>query len=750
MLLRAEAMICDIVTNAMVRYGPSGQGASCYIVKKGVTMNRPSLHSCCALAALLVPFAPAWAQEAPQTSDEYHEGLAQDIVITGVLPVARQDFLSGVAVVQGTELQQQLRPSIGETLQHTAGVSATSFGPSASRPVLRGLQGERVRVLTDGLGSIDVSNTSVDHAVVVNPLLAERVEVLRGPQSLLYGSSAIGGVVNVIDRRIPVAEPVEPIHVDALATYGSAANERSVGAAADVPLGGGVVAHVDGSYLRTDDIKIGGYAMAPWARAAALASAGLPPQEADDEGEGEEEEEPIDFAANAAVRGTLPNTFSETWTAGAGLAYITDTGNIGLSYSHYDSFYGVPVRYATEPGQEQEAPRLSLLQNRIDLRAEVETGGGFLEKIRARAGYANYRHFELEESGEIGTAFYNHGYEGRLELVQAKNGAWSGVTGGQFFIRDFNVEGEEAFLPKNSTSQFGLFTLQQLDYGALKLEGGMRYEHSRLEALPLAEQEQFFAGRREFDTFSASAGASYAIMPDWRIGFNVSRTERAPAAEELFANGPHAGTEAFEVGNPDFKTEKSWGVEAILRGAGTGYSLEASAYYNWFSNFIYEDQTGEIEDGLPIYQFRQADARYYGFEIEGQATLAKFGTAKLIADGLADYVHATIKHIGPAPRIPPLRLLGGLTVNTPKFDVRGEVEWVDDQERVSAAETPTDGYTMVNAEVTVRPWGGDRPVSLALSANNIFDVNARRHASFLKDFAPLAGRDIRISARVNF
>lgn len=710
-------------------------------------MNRSALLSCCSLA-LLLPSAPVLAQEAQPPADDYHRELSQDIVVTGVLPVARQDFLSGVAVVQGAALQQQLRPSIGETLQHTPGVSATSFGPSASRPVLRGLQGERVRVLTDGLGAIDVSNTSADHAVVVNPLLAERVEVLRGPQSLLYGSSAIGGIVNVIDRHIPLTVPEEPVHIDALATYGSAANERSAGAAVDVPLGGGVVAHVDGSYLRTDDIRIGGHALAPWARAAALASAGLPPP--DEAGEADGDEEPIDFAANAAIRGKLPNTASKTWTAGAGLAYITDTGNIGIAYSHYDSLYGVPVRYATAPGQEQEAPRLSLLQNRLDLRAEVATGGGLLDKIRVRAGYAAYRHFELEENGETGTAFYNHGFEGRLELVQAKRGAWSGVTGGQFFIRDFNVEGEEAFLPKNSTSQFGLFTLQQLDYESLRLEAGMRYEHSRLEALPLQEQVQFYAGRRAFDTVSASAGASYAVMPDWRIGLNVSRTERAPAAEELFANGPHAGTEVFEIGNPDFRTERSWGVEAILRGAGPGYSLEASVYHNWFSNFIYEDLTGDREDGLPVSQFRQADARYYGFEVQGQATLARFGAAELVADGLADYVHATIKDAGPAPRIPPLRVLGGLTVNTPMVDVRGEVEWVDSQDRVSPTETPTAGYTMVNAEVTVRPWGGERPVSLALSANNIFDVNARRHASFLKDFAPLAGRDIRLSARINF
>lgn len=698
------------------------------------------------MVAALLASGPAQAQEAgssaPQNDQTYHQQPGSEIVVTGALPTNRRDMLSGVAVIQGAYLTQSLRPSIGETLAHTPGVSATSFGPSASRPVLRGLQGERVRVMTDGLGSIDVSNTSVDHAAVVNPLLAERIEVLRGPQSLLYGSSAIGGVVNVIDRRIPVSVPDEPVHLGALATYGSAANERSVSASADAPIGGGWVAHVDGSYMKTRNLRIGGNALTSALRAEALASSLLPPDPDD--------EESIDFAANAAVRGKLPNTASKTWAAGAGLAYIGEGGNFGLSYGHYDSLYGVPIRFATAPGQEQEDPRLSLVQNRVDLRAEVETGGGLLDRIGFRFGYARYRHFELEEDGSVGTAFYNKGMEGRLELTQAQRGVWKGVTGAQFFIRDFDVVGEEAFLPRNSTGQFGLFTFQQLDYGALKLEAGARFERTGQQAKPLPGQPQFFGGKRSFDAFSASAGASYRFAGNWRFGVTASRTERAPSAEELFANGPHAGTAAFEIGNPDFRKESSWGVEASLKGSGTNYHFEASAYHSWFRNFIYEDLTGAIEDGLPVYAASQADTRYYGFEVEGSLTLARFGAVRVVADGLADYVRATIAGVGPAPRIPPLRLLGGLALNTPGFDIRGEVERVGAQRRISALETPTDGYTLVNAELNVRPWGEERPLSFALSANNIFDVAARRHASFLKDYAPLAGRDIRVTAKLNF
>ena len=698
---------------------------------------RPQI-SLLAVTFVLASAAPALAQAThDHAQDDYHQRPTEDIVVTAALPVARVDALSGVAVLKGEDLVAAIRPSIGDTLVHTPGVSASSFGPSASRPILRGLEGERVRVLTNGIGSIDVSNTSADHATVVSPLLAERIEVLRGPQSLLYGSSAIGGVVNVIDRRIPNAVPDEPVHFGALVGYGSAANERSASASADVRLGGGWVLHTDGSYLKTDDVRIGGYALTPALRSQALASSQLPNPDPD-----------IDFADNAAVQGRLPNTAARTWTGAVGVAYIDAGGSIGVAYSHYDSLYGVPIRFATEVGQQQEAPRLQLKQDRIDARAEVTPHGSVIDKIGFRFGFADYTHYELEEDGSVGTAFYNQGMEGRLEVTQAKHGAWQGVTGAQFAIRDFNVIGDEAFLPRNSTRQLGLFTLQQWELGALRLEAGARYENSRASAMPDVGQPQFFAGERSFDAVSLSGGAAYTFKPGWKFGVNVSRTERAPAAEELFANGPHAGTEAFEIGDPSLGKERAVSVEGILRGSGPGYSIEASVYHTWFSNFIYQAGTGAFEDGLPVYQIGQAPARYYGFEVQGQADLARFGEWKLAADALADYVHATIDTYGPAPRIPPLRLLGGLTLSSPAWDLRGEVEHVTAQNRVAPLETTTPGYTTVNLEATWRPWGKARPLSLTLAANNLFDVDERRHASFLKDYAPLAGRDIRITAKL--
>jgi iron complex outermembrane receptor protein len=703
------------------------------------------------LSSVALVAAPAAAQSTTSTTpaptataDQSH-----DIIVTAAVERSEADVLQGTSVITGEELTRNLRPTIGETLARQPGVSATSFGPSASRPILRGFQGDRIRVLTDGIGSIDVSNTSVDHAVIIDPLLSERVEVLRGPSALLFGSSAVGGVVNVIDTRIPRTVPANGYRLNGIANYGSAANERSGGLAGDVAVGDHLVLHADGSYLKSDDLRTGkGYILSPAARAAALSQVGLP----------QNTDEPIDFAGSAALRDRLPNTAAETWTAGAGATIITDTGSLGISYSHYDSLYGVPIRFATEVGQEQEAPRLDVVQNRVDLRGEVNTGGDFISKIRIRAGQATYRHFELEEDGSVGTAFYNNGLEGRLELVQADRGGWQGASGVQYFNRQFNVKGDEAFLPKNETNQTGFFTLQQFSAGKFKAEGGVRYELSDVRAQTPADDLRFFNGSRSFDAVSGSLGASYGLTDRIRIGLNASRTERAPTAEELFANGGHAGTQAYELGSPDFQLEKSWGLEGTLHVHGDGYSLDASAYYNWFTNYISENQVNPAicqaaaapsgrEVDLPCFQYQQVDAHYYGVEAQGSLRLARIGGYTLNADLLGDLVRANIVDQNPVPRIPPARVLGGVEAQGDLTTGRIEVEHVFPQNRIAPFETPSDPYTMVNASVSLSPWGKDSKTSLLLSANNIFDVLARRHASFLQDFAPLAGRDIRVTLR---
>ncbi|MGE3746910.1 MAG: TonB-dependent receptor [Sphingomonadaceae bacterium] len=682
----------------------------------------------------------AAAAESPQRRGDHHNPAAAEIIVTAPFARNRNDILSGTTVMQGADLVQAMRPTLGETLERTPGVSATSFGPNASRPVLRGFQGERVRVLTDGIGSFDVSNTSVDHAVTINPLTAERIEVLRGPSVLLYGSSAIGGVVNVIDARIPRVVPDEPFHIHGIAGYGSAAEERKVSAASDVRLSPMLVAHVDASYTKTEDLRTGGYILSPALRREAAVS---------DEAE---------IAENADLKDRLPNTAGRTWDVAGGLALINEGGTLGFSVSHLDSRYGVPSRLETaeheheeseeeeEEGHAHEDIRIALKQTRADLRAGINIDGSFLSEIKLRAGFADYQHNELEPSGEIGTTFNNTGYEARLELVQAEHDGWRGAVGGQMLLRDFDVVGEEKFVPRNTTRQLGLFTLQEFDLGAIKAEAGARYENSVVRADADADLGNPDI-RRSFSALSASLGASVAIAEGWRVGVSGSRAERAPSAEELFANGPHAGTQAFEVGDPAFAKEKSWSVEATLRGQGEGYSLSLAAFHSWFDNYIYETPTGAEIDELPVYQYAQADARYYGFEAEASVDLAKIGDYTIAADAIADHVRAKVVGSGPAPRIPALRLLGGIEARSDRLTGRIEAEWVDDQKRVSAFETTTDGYTMVNASIAFHPFADNRDTTLILSANNIFDVNARRHASFLKDYAPLAGRDLRISAR---
>lgn len=686
-----------------------------------------------------------------------HGDADADVVITAPY-VADLDLLAGTSVVSGDELVRDIRGQIGDTLTRVPGVSATSFSPGASRPVLRGFQGERVRVLTDGLGSLDVSNTSTDHAVTIDPLTAERIEVLRGPAVLLFGSQAIGGAVNVIDRRIPRAVPENGFHIDAVGTYGSAADERSGGAAVDVALTPTIVLHADGSYRKTDDLRTGGYILSKPLRAQQLAIAAE-----------ETEEGHLDEAAEATAlansRGRLPNSGTETYTLGGGVALINDGGSLGFSVGYYDTKYGVPERPAAghdhdadgDEGHDHGAVTIGMKQWRADMRGEVNVGGGFLDKIRVRAGFADYEHTEFEGT-DIGTVFNSEAIEGRLELVQANRGGWRGVIGFQGLTRKFSAVGEEAFVAPNTTAQYGVFALQEVNLGKLGLEFAGRYEHTDVRSnavkIGLDEDAPLVRVDRGFDAFSGAVGLSYEVAPEVKIGINGSRAVRAPSGEELFSNGPHIATQAYEVGNPNFALEKSWGLELYARGRAGPVRFQISGYANWFDNYIYENDTGtrfeNDEFDLPIFQYLQADARYYGIEGEISATLLRAGDFSLSGNLVADYVNAELGNGSPVPRIPPLRVLGGLDASYNGFGGRVEVEHSTRQSRVASFETETPAFTLVNASLTWHPFGEKRETAIILSANNIFDVEARRHASFTKDFVPLAGRDIRVAARVSF
>ena len=696
-------------------------------------------------AAQPQPVGPAEAEA--EAEDDLHNRAGA--IIVSATGLRELDVLAGTSVLEPREIQRDaVTGQIGDLLTKLPGVSATSFAPGSSRPVLRGQQGERVRVLIDGVGTADVSNTSVDHATTIDPITVERIEVLRGPAVLLYGSQAIGGAVNVIDKRIPTRVPDEAIHLDAFAGVDSATNLRTGAASVDVGIGENLVFHVDGSWRKTDDVEIGGFQVADALRADLLSDAA----EEEEEGELEEAEE---LREAAGQRGTVPKTAMESWTVNAGFGVILGQSTFGASLGWYDTNYGVPTRPGAghhhgeegedEGGEEEEGEEMvtiGLEQFRADFKGDIYLGDGAFERLKLRVGYSDYTHTEFE-GDEVGTVFDSTSVEARAELVQNAGGMLRGSTGLQYTHRDFFAEGAEAYVPPNLTDQVAIFTLQEFGTGPIQIEAAARAEFTDVEA-------QTLGIARNFDTFSGALGVVYEGIEGVRIGLNGSRAERAPSAEELFSDGPHIATQAFEIGNPDLDTERAWGLEAYARGTIGAGTFSLTAFRQWFDNYIFLNETGEEEDELPVFEYLQQDADFYGIEAELSYPVIDSGNFRLLTDLRASYVEAELDDGSALPRIPPLSLLGALEAQTDAFDVRGEVQWFDAQDRVTTFETPTDSFTLVNALVAWRPFADNRNVTVQLAADNLFDVTGRRHASFTKDFVPLVGRNFRASVRLSF
>ncbi len=683
-------------------------------------------------------------QEVP-ANDDFHGAIY--VTASGV---DRLDVIAGTSVVSGMQLQRESAGQVGDILASQPGVEASGFAPGASRPILRGFGGDRVRVLIDGIGTIDASGASDDHAVAADPLIAESIEVLRGPAVLLYGSQAIGGAVNVITKRIPPGIPDEPFHLDVLGGLDSATGLWEGGVSLDTKLTDNIVFHVDGSYRNTDDIEIPGFAASDDLRADLLADAA----EEEEEGEFEEAEE-LREAAN--ISGTVPNTYTETWSAGTGFAVFSGESNFGVSFDYYDTSYGVPGapgvghhHHAEEEHDEddhgeeegEEAVSIGLRRYRADFRANIDLGDGFFDSVQSRIGYSDYTHTEFE-GAEVGTVFEVQGVEGRVELVQSRRGNWNGATGAQFSAQDFVATGAEAYIPPNNVETFAFFTLQEFYFGSFELEAGARYENTQIEASTLRQE-------RSFDTFSASVGGGFTLFDDFRTGLNVSRTQRAPTAAELFAEGPHIATQQFEIGDPTLGKESSWGAEGYVRGEIGEVKVNASVYRNWFGDFIYLAGTGEEEDELPVFAFMQQDADQWGAEAQITFPLVEGRDFSLLGDLRGAYTRVEFDDGTDAPRIPPLSLYGALEGRWDHFDLRGEVEWYDSQTDVAPFETPTDGFTMVNASLGWHPFEGRENLTLIAQVENIFDAEGRRHTSFTKEFVPMTGRNFKLTARASF
>lgn len=685
--------------------------------------------------------------ETTTAEDDLHNRriAADGTIIVSAEGLRQFDLLAGVDVVSGEELDRNMDGQLGEVLTNVPGVTATGFAPGASRPILRGFSGERVKVLVDGIGAIDVSNTSADHAVSIDPLTAESIEVLRGPAVLLYGSQAIGGAVNIIDKRIPRRVPAEDFHIDALVRANTVADLREGGASLDVPLGSGFVFHLDGVYRETDDLEVPGFVLSDDLRADLLADA------AEEEAEGEfEEAEELREAANA--EGTLFNSGTETWATNAGLAFFRGNSSLGVSVGVYDTFYGVPIRPGAEHHEEEggvdeleeegpETVSIGLRQYRADMRGDIELGSGFFQRLKIRAGYSDYTHTEFE-GDEVGTVFDVEGLEARAELLQNPDSVLRGSVGTQLYIRDFEAEGAEAYVAPNSTEQLSFFTLQEYGNGPLQLEGSLRFEMTDVESVPLGIE-------RDFDAFSGAVGLVYDLTPTFRAGINGSRVARAPSAEELFSEGPHIATQQFEIGDPDLGLEKAWGVEIFARGSIGPVDLSLAAYRQWFDDYIYLSETGLEEDDLPVFVYLQEDATYSGIEGEIAWNFIDTDGLDVTADLRGSYIDAELDNGFNVPRIPPLSIAGGLEADTGNLTLRGEVEWFDEQTDVAPFETATDGFTFVNASAIWRPLTSDPTLAVILKAENIFDEEGRRHSSFTKDFVPLPGRNFSVAVRMS-
>ena len=672
-------------------------------------VSRAALLSAAGWTALA---GAAAAQDAPRTA------ALDDIIVTGTpFGVTDRASLLAVEVLNEEDLAVAPASTLGDLVNGLPGVRSTNFAPGASRPVIRGLSGPRVQVLTNGLGMIDASSVSPDHQVAVDPAEARRIEIVRGPSTLVFGGSAIGGVVNIIDDRIPT-EPAEGGLEGHLSAQASTVDDGTSFGGRLKANAGPLVFTVDAFTRSASDYDIPVFPESQ--------------RLLDEEGE------------EAGDERTVENTFVELDQYGAGVSWVGSRGYIGASVKHVETTYGVPGHAhepdPLDPDAEEETVSIGLEQTRYDVRGELTFDAGPFSAARLSAGWADYAHTEFE-GDEVGTQFFSEGYEGRFELIQRERDGWQGVVGVQLLDRTFDAIGDEAYVPRTEIAEQGLYTVQRFDRGGLGFEGGLRLDNRSLESL---------AGERDFTNVSASAGAFFRPSAPLFLGLSVARNERAPSEVELFAEGAHVATGAFEVGNIDLDSEVATSIEATVHYASGPFEFDLHAYHASYDGFIDLRPTGleDPDSELPIFEYVQTGATFRGFEAEASYRLWADGERSLDLTGAADWVRASTD-LGPAARIPPWSATAGLDWTSRLFDVGLEVRHVAEQDRTTAFELPTDSYTMVNLKGAVRPFA-DRNVVLFAEAANLTDTEAREHASFQKDIAPQPGRSLRVGATYRF
>ncbi|MBD8710212.1 TonB-dependent receptor [Pseudomonas sp. CFBP 13711] len=637
-------------------------------------------------------------------------------------PLGSEQLALPSTVLTGDKLTLSQRGSLGETLNNQPGVSSSYFGPGASRPIIRGLDGDRIRILRNGVGALDASSLSYDHAVPLDPVNVDRIEIVRGPAALLYGGSAIGGVVNTLDNRIPV-ESIEGIHGSGELRYGGADTTRS--SAGKLEAGNGQFAlHIDANARNFNDLRIPGYARTSDQRTR---------EEGDDE------------------KHRLGNSDGRQDGGAVGGSYTWDDGYAGVSYSNYDSNYGSPA--------EQDV-RIRMEQDHYAFASEIRNLSGPFTSVKLDAGYTDYKHMEIED-GEIGTTFKNKGYETRVEARHQPIGPLNGVVGAQVTRGEFSALGDEAFVPQTDTNAGALFILEELQSSdRLMLSLGGRLEHTTVDPDAKGNMRFNSADRSSsFTTGSLSSGVVYTLTPVWSLAATLGYTERAPTFYELYANGAHVATGTYEVGDVDLSKEKAVSSDLALRFDNGAHKGSVGVFYSHFSNYIgllssgrsLNDEGEEDADGIPEFTYSGVRARFAGFEAQDHWKLAETRYGNIALELSGDYTRAKNLDTGEAlPRIAPLRLNSGLLWELDKWQARVDVEHASSQHNVPDNESGTDGYTTLGASAGYKfDLGGSQWLAF-VNGENLTNQTVRYASSILRDIAPAQGRSVEVGLRTNF
>ena len=663
-------------------------------------------------------------------------------------PLSAEGLAQPISVLTGDVLRRVVSPSLAETLRDIPGVHSSNFGQAVGRPVIRGLGGPRVKVMEDRIDSLDVSVSSPDHMTMIEPFTAESIEVLKGPSTLLYGSGAIGGVVDVHTGRILHEVPDSPMGSLELRDTDNA-NQRTAAGRIDGGVGN-FGFHADGFYRSADEYEIPGYAESAAFRAQEEAEGGHDDESHDDE-HGDDE-----------AYGILPNSQLEAQGGAIGGSYVGERGFFGMSVSSYNAEYGLPGHSHghhedeeehggeehDEEGHNEEAEEggsiLDLSQTRFDIEAGLENPFAGISAVNFRLGYNDYEHVEFEGSGEEGTVFTTKAFESRLEFTHDAFFGFEGATGVQLSNREFSALGEEAFVQPVDTQTLGLFYVGQRSFGSLGLEAGVRYEH--------VEQDPTVGSTRDFNLGSASLGLIQPLSGGWILSGQLDYSTRAPVAEELFSDGPHLATQTFEIGDRGLNEETAANLSAMLRYDLSNLNFSLNAYITEFDDFIYEANTGLEMDELPVLQWTQAGATFSGFEADASWQTMNWQGGGLSLNAGFDVVTArlnsgTNRNI---PRIPPQRLRLGAVMDWNGW--LAEVSWrrVSDQNDTGLGEIRTEGFDDLRLHVNYTMDIGRTSVELFLSGRNLTDDEQRYHTTFIKDLAPQLGRTVEAGARVYF